>query len=90
MEESPLRLITSNLEELRKVLINILKVFFAFFLLFFFFKEQPILIYGYNIPFIYPSPYYNMGDQLFGAIRYHLIHKEFTLILINSTDGVVP
>ena len=89
MEESPLRLITSNVEELRKVLINILKVFFVFFLLFFFFKEQPIVIYGYNIPFIYPSPYYNMGDQLFGAIRYHLIHKEFTLILINSTDGVV-
>ncbi|MHB1493306.1 MAG: twin-arginine translocase subunit TatC [Thermoplasmataceae archaeon] len=89
MDESPIRLITSNLEELRKVIVRILKVFFVFFILFFFFKEKPLTLYGYNIPFVYPSPYYNMGDQLFNVIRYHLIQKKFTLILINSTDGVV-
>ncbi|MHB8360941.1 MAG: twin-arginine translocase subunit TatC [Thermoplasmataceae archaeon] len=89
MDEGPIRLIINNLEELRIVAIRILKVFFLFFLFFFFFKEDTINFGGYNIPFVYPSPYYNMGDQLFGAIKYHLINKKFTLILINSTDGVV-
>ncbi|MHB1439858.1 MAG: Sec-independent protein translocase TatC [Cuniculiplasma sp.] len=93
MENGPLKVITSNIDELRfrtiRIVVPIL-VFFSIFLLFDLrFYRAIVGSYSLTIPYFYPDPYENMGAQFLKLIIDHVITEPFKLLAIKPTDGVV-
>ncbi|MGC8609162.1 MAG: Sec-independent protein translocase TatC [Thermoplasmata archaeon] len=82
-------LLQNNIDELRFRAIRILIVFFAFFVVFFTFRVDIIVIFGKRIPMIYPDPYSNVGGQFLELVEKHVLPKNMELIAVKPTDSMI-
>ncbi|MGP6219673.1 twin-arginine translocase subunit TatC [Caldiplasma sukawensis] len=83
------KVITENIEDLRRALLRILYPFLAVFVIFLMFDLRNVNFFNFKLYFIYPDPYKNMGAQFLSLLISHTISKKFELLAIKPTDGVV-
>lgn len=87
--EGYVRIFLNHLDELRRRVINILKTFALFFIIFLIFDIRYVTFFGFHFPFLYPDIYTNIGAQFLSAIEAHVLPAGYNVLTLNPTDGVV-
>lgn len=87
--EGYIRIFLNHIDELRRRVINILKAFGIFFVIFLIFDIRYITFFGIRFPFLYPDIFTNIGAQFLTAIEAHVLPVGFKVLTLNPTDGVI-
>ncbi len=89
MENNFISLLQNNIDELRIRVVRSLIVFFVFFIIFFTFRIDIVVILGKRIPMLYPDPYSNVGGQFLRIVEKHVLPKNMELIAVKPTDSMI-